>query len=313
METTGTMLLGTETPAALTVLRGLRVDGVGLNCATGPAEMGEHLRHLSRHADMGLSVMPNAGLPVLSKGGAHYPLSPSELADAHEAFTSELGFALVGGCCGTTPGARRRGRRPGRRAPARAARRPRPEPGVASLYTHVPFRQDVSYLSIGERTNANGSKAFKEAMLEARWDDLVDIARGQTRDGAHLIDVCVDYVGRDGVEDVEEVVGRLATASTLPLVIDSTEPEVVERGLELCGRAQHRQQRELRGRRRARQPVRPRHARRRRARRGGRRPHHRRDRPGPHRRAQGRHRRAAHRRPHRATGGCARRTSSSTP
>ena len=234
VETTGTMLLGTETPAALTVLRGLRVDGVGLNCATGPAEMGEHLRHLSRHADTGLSVMPNAGLPVLSKGGAHYPLSPSELADAHEAFTSELGFALVGGCCGTTPEHvaavvdRVGGRRP-------AARRPRPEPGVASLYTHVPFRQDVSYLSIGERTNANGSKAFKEAMLEARWDDLVDIARGQTRDGAHLIDVCVDYVGRDGVTDVEEVVGRLATASTLPLVIDSTEPEVVERGLELAG------------------------------------------------------------------------------
>jgi 5-methyltetrahydrofolate--homocysteine methyltransferase len=234
VETTGTMLLGTETPAALTVLRGLRVDGVGLNCATGPAEMGEHLRHLSRHADTGLSVMPNAGLPVLSKGGAYYPLTPGELADAHEAFTSELGYALVGGCCGTTPEHvaavvdRVGGRRP-------AARRPRPEPGVASLYTHVPFRQDVSYLSIGERTNANGSKAFKDAMLEARWDDLVDIARGQTRDGAHLLDVCVDYVGRDGVKDVEEVVGRLATASTLPLVIDSTEPEVVERGLELAG------------------------------------------------------------------------------
>ena len=234
IETTGTMLLGTETPAALTVLRGLRVDGIGLNCATGPAEMGEHLRHLSRHADMGLSVMPNAGLPVLAKGGAHYPLSPAELADAHEAFTSELGFALVGGCCGTTPEHvaavvdRVGGSTPG-------ARRPRPEPGVASLYTHVPFRQDVSYLSIGERTNANGSTAFKEAMLEARWDDLVDIARGQTRDGAHLLDVCVDYVGRSGVVDIEHVVGRLATASTLPLVIDSTEPEVVERGLELAG------------------------------------------------------------------------------
>ncbi|MGJ7441675.1 methionine synthase [Aquipuribacter sp. MA13-6] len=234
IETTGTMLLGSETPAALTVLRGLRVDGVGLNCATGPAEMGEHLRHLSRHADMGLSVMPNAGLPVLSKGGAHYPLTPAELADAHEQFTSELGFALVGGCCGTTPEhVTAVVDRVGGAAPKK--RRPRPEPGVASLYTHVPFRQDVSYLSIGERTNANGSKAFRDAMLESRWDDLVDIARGQTRDGAHLLDVCVDYVGRDGVADVAEVVGRLATASTLPLVIDSTEPEVVERGLELSG------------------------------------------------------------------------------
>jgi 5-methyltetrahydrofolate--homocysteine methyltransferase len=234
IETTGTMLLGTETPAALTVLRGLRVDGVGLNCATGPAEMGEHLRHLSRHADTGLSVMPNAGLPVLAADGASYPLTPGELADAHEHFTQELGISLVGGCCGTTPEhiaavvERVRGHRP-------AARRPRPEPGVASLYSHVPFRQDVSYLSIGERTNANGSKAFREAMLESRWDDLVDIARGQTRDGAHLLDVCVDYVGRDGVQDIGEVVGRLATASTLPLVIDSTEPEVVERGLELSG------------------------------------------------------------------------------
>ncbi|MFC5379655.1 methionine synthase [Aquipuribacter nitratireducens] len=234
VETTGTMLLGSETPAALTVLRGLRVDGVGLNCATGPAEMGEHVRHLSRHADAGLSVMPNAGLPVLAADGARYPLAPGELADAHELFTGELGVALVGGCCGTTPEHvaavvdRVGGRRPARR-------RPRPEPGVASLYTHVPFRQDVSYLSIGERTNANGSKAFREAMLEARWDDVVDIARGQTRDGAHLLDVCVDYVGRDGVADAVEVVGRLATASTLPLVVDSTEPEVVERALELTG------------------------------------------------------------------------------
>jgi 5-methyltetrahydrofolate--homocysteine methyltransferase len=234
VETTGTMLLGSETPAALTVLRGLRVDGIGLNCATGPAEMGEHVRHLSRHADTGLSVMPNAGLPLLSSDGARYPLSPSELADAHDLFTGELGVALVGGCCGTTPEHvaavvdRVRGRRPARR-------RPHPEPGVASLYTHVPFRQDVSYLSIGERTNANGSKAFREAMLGARWDDVVDIARAQTRDGAHLLDVCVDYVGRDGIADATEVVGRLATASTLPLVVDSTEPDVIERALELSG------------------------------------------------------------------------------
>ena len=234
VETTGTMLLGTETPAALTVLRGLGVDGIGLNCATGPAEMGEHLRQLSRHADTGLSVMPNAGLPQLTSDGAYYPLSPGELADAHDSFTAELGFGLVGGCCGTTPEHiaavvdRVRGRdlRP---------RRPRPEPGVASLYTHVPFRQDTAFLAIGERTNANGSRAFRDAMLESRWDDLVDIARAQNRDGAHLLDVSVDYVGRDGGADVEAVVSRLATASTLPLVIDSTEPEVIRRGLELVG------------------------------------------------------------------------------
>ena len=114
-------------------------------------------------------------------------------------------------------------------------RRPRPEPGVASLYQHVPFRQDTAYLSIGERTNANGSKAFREAMLAEHWDECVDIARSQTRDGAHLLDVCVDYVGRDGVADAAAIVSRLATASTLPLVLDSTEPAVLQAGLELLG------------------------------------------------------------------------------
>ncbi|KWX08679.1 methionine synthase, partial [Carbonactinospora thermoautotrophica] len=145
------------------------------------------------------------------------------------------GVALVGGgCCGTTPEHLRQvvERVRGREI---TPRRPRPEPGASSLYQHVPFRQDVSYLSIGERTNANGSKAFRDAMLEGRWEDCVEIARQQTRDGAHMLDVCVDYVGRDGVADVKEVVGRLATASTLPIVIDSTEPEVIEAGLELLG------------------------------------------------------------------------------
>ena len=178
--------------------------------------------------------MPNAGLPVLTADGAHYPLTPGQLADAHETFTAEFGLALVGGCCGTTPEHlatlvdRVRGRQ---LTPAR----PRPEPGVASLYQHVPFRQDTSFLAIGERTNANGSKAFREALLDGRLDDCVEIARQQTRDGAHLLDVCVDYVGRDGCADMTEVAGRLATAATLPLVIDSTEPEVVQAGLEMLG------------------------------------------------------------------------------
>ncbi len=234
VESTGTMLVGSEIGAALTALEALGVDGIGLNCATGPAEMSEHLRHLARHASIPLTCMPNAGLPMLTRDGAYYPLTPSELADAHDAFTSEFGLALVGGCCGTTPEHLRavvervhgRGVR---------ARRPRPEPGVASIYQHVPFRQDTTYLSIGERTNANGSKAFREAMLAGRWDECVAIARNQTRDGAHLLDVCVDYVGRDGVADMREVVSRLATSSTLPLVLDSTEPAVVETGLELVG------------------------------------------------------------------------------
>ena len=234
VETTGTMLVGSEIGAALTALEPLGIDMIGLNCATGPAEMSEHLRHLARHAQVGVSCMPNAGLPVLQGTGAHYPLTPEQLAEAHDVFTREYGLGLVGGCCGTTPEHLRQvvervgGREITPRSPQRDA-------GASSMYMHVPFRQDTAYLSIGERTNANGSKAFRDAMLEERWDDCVRIAKDQIKDGAHLLDVCVDYVGRDGVRDVREIVGRFATASTIPLVIDSTEPPVVEAALEMIG------------------------------------------------------------------------------
>ncbi len=234
IETTGVMLLGSEIGAALTALEPPGIDMIGLNCATGPGEMSEHLRYLAAHSPIPISCEPNAGLPELTADGARYPLTPNQLADAHDRFTREFGLSLVGGCCGTTPEhiaalADRVADRPAVR------RRPRPEPGVASLYQHVPFRQDTAFLAIGERTNANGSKAFRDAMLEGRYEDCVQIARAQTRDGAHLLDVCVDYVGRDGAADMREVVSRLATAATLPLVLDSTEPAVIEAGLELTG------------------------------------------------------------------------------
>jgi 5-methyltetrahydrofolate--homocysteine methyltransferase len=234
VETTGTMLLGSEIGAALTALEPLGIDLIGLNCATGPAEMSEHLRYLAKNARVGLSCMPNAGLPMLGRDGASYPLTPDELADAHDVFTRDYGLSLVGGCCGTTPEHLRSvvDRVGGR---AVTPRRPRPEPAAASLYTSVPFRQDTSYLSIGERTNANGSKAFREALLEQRWEECVEIARDQTRDGAHLLDLNVDYVGRDGAADMQALAGRFATASTLPIVLDSTEPEVIEAGLETLG------------------------------------------------------------------------------
>ena len=234
IETTGTMLLGTEIGAALTALEPLGIDMLGLNCATGPGEMSEHLRYLAAHARIPISCEPNAGLPVLTSDGASYPLTPVQLADAHDRFTREFGLSLVGGCCGTTPEhiAVLAGRVADRPV---AGRRPRGEPGVASLYQHVPFRQDTAFLTIGERTNANGSKAFRDAMLEGRYEDCVGIARAQTRDGAHLLDVCVDYVGRDGVADMREIVARFATAATLPLVLDSTEAAVIEAGLELTG------------------------------------------------------------------------------
>ncbi|WP_329023758.1 methionine synthase [Streptomyces sp. NBC_01423] len=233
-ETTGTMLLGSEIGAALTALEPLGIDMIGLNCSTGPAEMSEHLRYLTRHSRIPLLCMPNAGLPVLTKDGAHFPLDAEGLADAQETFVQEYGLSLVGGCCGTTPEHLRqvvervRGTAPG-------ARDPRPEPGAASLYQSIPFRQDTAYLAIGERTNANGSKKFREAMLEGRWDDCVEMARDQIREGAHMLDLCVDYVGRDGVADMEELAGRFATASTLPIVLDSTELPVLRAGLEKLG------------------------------------------------------------------------------
>jgi 5-methyltetrahydrofolate--homocysteine methyltransferase len=236
VETTGTLLLGTEIGAALAALEPLGVDLIGLNCATGPAEMSEHLRYLSRQTSIGIACMPNAGLPQLTADGASYPLTPRQLADAHETFAREFGLALVGGCCGTTPEHIRQlvDRVGGREL---APRRPRHEAGASSLYQHVPFRQDTSYLSIGERTNANGSRAFRDAMLADDWDGCVEIARGQIRDGAHLLDLCIDYVGRDGVADMRRAAALLATSSTLPIVLDSTEPAVIEAGLEaLAGR-----------------------------------------------------------------------------
>ena len=234
IETTGAMLLGTEIGAALTALEPLGVDVIGLNCATGPGEMSEHLRYLSAHSRLPLSCMPNAGLPELTSDGAYYPVTPAELTDAHEVFAAEFGLSIAGGCCGTTPEHMAEVVRRLRGRPV-APRKPRPEPGVSSLYQHVPFRQDTAFLAIGERTNANGSRAFRDAMIAARYDDCVEIARAQTRDGAHLLDVCVDYVGRDGAADMAAVAGRLATAATLPLVLDSTEPEVIRTGLELLG------------------------------------------------------------------------------
>ena len=234
VETTGTMLVGSEIGAALTALEPLGIDMIGLNCATGPAEMSEHLRHLSRHARIPVSVMPNAGLPVLGANGAEYPLTPEELAEALHGFVGEFGLSLVGGCCGTTPEHIRQVAEAVYDAP-RGQRNPVDEPGVASMYTSVPFEQDASILMIGERTNANGSKAFREAMLAQDWQKCLDIAKDQTRDGAHMLDLCVDYVGRDGTADMSAMASRLATASTLPIMLDSTETPVLRAGLEHLG------------------------------------------------------------------------------
>ena len=234
VETTGTMLLGSEIGAALTALEPLDIDLIGLNCATGPAEMSEHLRYLSKNSRVAISVMPNAGLPVLAAGGASYPLGPDELATALDTFVTDYGLSLIGGCCGTTPAhlAAVVKKVSGRTIPPRSITE---EPGVSSLYQYVPFLQDKTYLAIGERTNANGSRAFKEALVAEDWQTCVEIARDQIRDGAHLLDLSVDYVGRNGVNDMRELASRFATASTLPIMLDSTEPNVLQAGLESLG------------------------------------------------------------------------------
>ncbi|GAB87113.1 methionine synthase [Gordonia rubripertincta NBRC 101908] len=234
VETTGTMLLGSEIGAALAAIEPLGVDLIGLNCATGPAEMSEHLRYLSKHARIPVSVMPNAGLPVLGANGAEYPLTPEELAESMAQFVGEFGLSFVGGCCGTTPEhIRQVAEAVAQVTPA--TRAPQHESETSSLYTAVPFDQDASFLVIGERTNTNGSKAFREAMIAEDYQKCLDIAKDQTRDGAHMLDLNVDYVGRDGAADMTALASRFATSSTLPIMLDSTEPEVIRAGLEALG------------------------------------------------------------------------------
>jgi 5-methyltetrahydrofolate--homocysteine methyltransferase len=234
IELTGRMLPGTEIGAALTVLSAMQVDVVGLNCATGPVEMSEALRYLSSTSRMPIACIPNAGLPSVVDGKMHYDLTPDQLAEHLHRFITEFGVSAVGGCCGTTP--EHLAAVVARCADAvPAARTPVEEPSAASIYTSVPFRQDTSFLVVGERTNANGSRRFREAMLEADWDTCVAMARDQIKEGAHVIDVCVDYTGADGVSDMTEVASRFATQASVPLMVDSTEGPVVRAALEWIG------------------------------------------------------------------------------
>jgi 5-methyltetrahydrofolate--homocysteine methyltransferase len=234
MELTGRMLVGTEISAALAAIDPLGIDIVGLNCATGPTEMGEHVRHLSQHARVPISVLPNAGLPSVVDGKMHYDLTPEEMETHQRRFVEELGVQVIGGCCGTTPEFIRR---LADMAPnlTPATRTIEHEPSVASIYSAVSLKQDLSTLMIGERTNANGSKKFREAMLAGDYDTCTAMAAEQIKSGAHVLDVCVDYVGRDGTGDMDEVASRFATQANAPLVLDSTEPEVIEAGLQWIG------------------------------------------------------------------------------
>ncbi len=239
VETTGTLLVGADIAAAATVVHALGVPLMGINCATGPQEMGEHLRWLADNWPGFVSVQPNAGLPELVDGQTRYPLQPDELALWHERFVS-LGANLVGGCCGTRPPhiaatdamLRRIGQ--GSR-PAPVKRNVHWVPAVASLYGQVALRQENAILSIGERCNANGSKKFREFQEAGDWDGTVAMGREQVKEGSHTLDVCTAFVGRDEIADMTEVVSRLRGAVTAPLVIDSTELPVLEAALKLYG------------------------------------------------------------------------------
>jgi 5-methyltetrahydrofolate--homocysteine methyltransferase len=234
MELTGRMLVGTEIGAALVTLQALKPDVFGLNCATGPGEMWEHLRHLSQQCPVPIAVLPNAGLPSVVDGHMHYDVDPAQLAEHHRRFVSELGVTVIGGCCGTTP-EHLRAVVDACRDLTPAPRNPVLEPSVSSIYTSVPYDQSPSYLAVGERSNANGSRAFRDTMLAEDWDGCVQTGQRQLAQGAHAVDLCVDYVARDGRADMDALAYRFATQVAAPLMFDSTEPEVLEAGLQQFG------------------------------------------------------------------------------
>ena len=250
METTGTMLVGSDIAAVVAILEPFPIDVLGLNCATGPEQMKEHVRYLSEHSPFVVSCIPNAGLPENIGGVAHYRLTPVEMKMQLMHFVEDLGVQVIGGCCGTTPAhiaalaelaaelkpAPRRVRTPELR---QNPKDPRPalayEPSASSIYGTTPYLQDNSFLIIGERLNASGSKKVRDLLAEEDWDGLVAVARGQVKENAHVLDVNVDYVGRDGERDMKQLVSRLVTNVNLPLMLDSTEWQKMEAGLKVAG------------------------------------------------------------------------------
>ncbi|MCE2976403.1 MAG: methionine synthase [Pseudanabaena sp. CoA8_M7] len=234
METTGTMLVGSDISAVVTILEPYPIDILGLNCATGPDLMKEHMQYLSAHSPFVVSCVPNAGLPENVGGQAFYRLTPDDLKGHLAHFVEDLGVQIIGGCCGTRPSHIK--------ALADAAKTLKPKkrkplvvPSAASIYSSQPYIQDNSFLIVGERLNASGSKKTRDLLNAEDWDGLVAIARSQVKEGAHILDVNVDYVGRDGVHDMHELVSRLVTNVTLPLMLDSTEWEKMEAGLKVAG------------------------------------------------------------------------------
>jgi len=239
VETTGTLLVGPDIAAAATVIQALDVPLMGLNCATGPQEMAEHVRWLAQNWPGKISIQPNAGLPELVDGKTHYPLGPDELATWMERFVAEDGINIIGGCCGTsTPHIAALDamlRRRGDFRPAPVARKVHWVPSVASLYAATALRQENAYFSIGERCNANGSKAWRQRQEAGDWDGCVAIGRDQVAEGSNSLDICTAFVGRDELAEMTEVITRFTSSVNSPLVIDSTETPIIEAALKLHG------------------------------------------------------------------------------
>ena len=244
METTGTMLVGSDIAAVVSILEPFPIDVLGLNCATGPEQMKEHIKYLTEYSPFVVSCIPNAGLPENIGGVAHYRLTPLELKMQLMHFVEDLGVQVIGGCCGTTPAhIKALSEISSELSPAvrdvRTHHLERQqlsyEPAASSIYGATPYFQDNSFLIIGERLNASGSKKVRELLNEEDWDGLVAVARGQVKENAHVLDVNVDYVGRDGEKDMHELVTRVVTNVNLPLMLDSTEWQKMEAGLKVAG------------------------------------------------------------------------------
>lgn len=234
VEQQGTLLVGSDIAAALTILEPFKIDILGLNCATGPDLMTEHIRYLAEHSPFYISCIPNAGLPENVGGQAHYHLTPNEMEQYLKRFVEDLGVNIIGGCCGTCP-AHIKALVDGVKPLRPKSRQPHSVPSAASIYSPQPYDQENSFLIIGERLNASGSKKCRTLLNDEDWDGLVALGREQIREGAHVLDVNVDYVGRDGVQDMHALVSRLVTNVTLPLMLDSTDWQKMEAGLKVAG------------------------------------------------------------------------------
>jgi 5-methyltetrahydrofolate--homocysteine methyltransferase len=234
IEAFGTMLMGTEIGAALTALEPFAIDVLGMNCATGPQQMADNVRYLCQNWPRAVSVIPNAGIPENVGGHAVFKETPESLAKELQHFARDLGVNIVGGCCGTTPAHLKavveavKDLTPVRREVQRT-------PASSSIFIQQPYRQDTSFLIVGERVNASGSKKMRDLLNAEDWDGLVSLAREQEREGAHVLDVNVDFVGRDGEKDMHELASRLVTNVKIPLMLDSTEWQKMEAGLQHSG------------------------------------------------------------------------------